>query len=94
MFIPRCVTLSQPSDAVNSMVMDTSEIDRKISTLVENNHVTAMLVKGPKTWVRPYWILDVTAQSLLTDRCLRITMSTESLHKQLEALYIHMVVEQ
>ena len=41
MFIPTCVTLSQPSD-----------IDRNISTLVENNHVTAMLVKGPKTWVK------------------------------------------
>ena len=47
-FIPTCVTLSQPSDAVNSMVMDTSDIDRIISTLVENNHVTAMLVKGSK----------------------------------------------
>ena len=49
MFIPTCVTLSQLSDAVNSMVMDTSDIDRNISTLVENNHVTAMLVKEPKT---------------------------------------------
>ena len=94
MFIITCVTLSQPSDAVNSMVMDTSDIDRNISTLVENNHVTAMLVKDPKTWGRPYWTLDVTAQYLLTDQCLRITTSIEFLYKQLEALYIHTVVGQ
>ena len=67
MFIPTCVTLSQPSDAVNSIVMDTSDIDRNISTLVENNHVLAMLVKGTKTWVKT--LLDSGCNcSIFTDR--------------------------
>jgi hypothetical protein len=67
MFIPTCVILSEPSDAVNSMVMDTSDIDRNISTLVENNHVTAMLVKKPKTWVKT--LLDSGCNcSIFTDR--------------------------
>ena len=67
MFIPTCVTLSQPSDAVNCMVMDTSDIDRNISTPVENNHVSAMLVKKPKTWVKT--LLDSGCNcSILTDR--------------------------
>jgi hypothetical protein len=32
--------------------MDTSDIDINISTPVENNHVSAMIVKEPKTWVK------------------------------------------
>ena len=50
-FIPTSSTLAQPRDAVSSITMDSSDIDRNISKLVENS-VTAMLVKGPKTWVK------------------------------------------
>jgi len=46
-FIPTSSTLAQPRDAVSSITMDSSDIDRNISKLVENS-VTAMLVKGPK----------------------------------------------
>jgi hypothetical protein len=49
-FISTSSTLAQPRDAVGSITMDSSDIDRNISKLVENS-VTAMLVKGPKVWM-------------------------------------------
>ena len=65
-FIPTSSTLAQPRDAVSSITMDSSDIDRNISKLVENS-VTAMLVKGPKTWVKT--LLDSGCNcSIFTDR--------------------------
>ena len=65
-FIPTSSTLAQPRDAVSSITMDSSDIDRNISKLVENS-VTAMLVKGPKVWVKT--LLDSGCNcSIFTDR--------------------------
>ena len=61
-FIPTSSTLAQPRDAVSSISMDSSDIDRNISKLVENS-VTAMLVKGPEV------LLDSGCNcSIFTDR--------------------------
>ena len=65
-FIPTSSTLAQPRDAVSSITVDSSDIDRNISKLVENS-VTAMLVKGPKVWVKT--LLDSGCNcSIFTDR--------------------------
>jgi hypothetical protein len=50
-FRPISSTLAQPREAVGFITIKSSDIDKNISKLVENN-VTAMLVKGPKTWVK------------------------------------------
>ena len=47
-FIPTSSTLSQPHDAINSIIRENNDEDRNISKLVENNNITAMLVKGPR----------------------------------------------
>jgi hypothetical protein len=65
-FIPTSSTLTQPRDAVSSITMDSSDINRNINKLVENS-VTAMLVKGPKVWVKT--LLDSGCNcSIFTDR--------------------------
>ena len=51
-FIPTSSTLSQPHDAINSIIRENNDEDRNISKLVENNNITAMLVKGPRYWVK------------------------------------------
>ena len=65
-FLPTGNTLAQPRDAVSSITMVSSDIDKNISKLVENS-VTAMLVKGSKTWVKT--LLDSGCNfSIFTDR--------------------------
>jgi hypothetical protein len=65
-FLPTSSTFAQPRDAVSSINMDSSDIDRNISKLVENS-ATAMLVKEPKTWVKT--LLDSECNcSIFTDR--------------------------
>ena len=42
-FIPTSSPLSQPHDAINSIIREINDEDCNISKLVENNNITAML---------------------------------------------------
>jgi hypothetical protein len=65
-FLPPSSTFAQPRDSVSSITMNSSDIVRNISKLVENSF-SAMLVKGPKTWVKT--LLDSGYNcSIFTDR--------------------------
>ena len=66
-FIPTSSTLSQPHDAINSTIRENNEEDRNISKLVENNNITAMLVREPSYWVKT--LLESGCNcSIFTDR--------------------------
>ena len=66
-FIPTSSTPSQPHDAINFIIRENNDEDRNISKLVENNNITAMLVKRPRCWVKT--LLDSGCNcSIFTDR--------------------------